>query len=68
MRKLVLVLAIGLLAGACAEGAEPGADTAAAAPTEAASAPDFVLALVDGGLFRLSDEQRPVYMIFWAEW
>ncbi len=31
-------------------------------------APDFALALGQGGEFRLSDEERPVYMVFWAEW
>jgi hypothetical protein len=31
-------------------------------------APDFELALGDGGTFRLSDEQKPVYVVFWAEW
>jgi len=31
-------------------------------------APDFVLTLGPGGEFSLSDEQRPVYVVFWAEW
>lgn len=31
-------------------------------------APDFTLALGEGGEFTLSDEQKPVYMVFWAEW
>jgi len=31
-------------------------------------APNFELALVDGSSFVLSDEQKPVYLIFWAEW
>ena len=31
-------------------------------------APDFTLALGNGGTFTLSAEQRPVYMVFWAEW
>ena len=31
-------------------------------------APDVVLALGQGGEFSLSDEDRPVYMVFWAEW
>ncbi len=31
-------------------------------------APDFELALNDGSTFRLSDEQKPVYLVFWAEW
>jgi hypothetical protein len=33
-----------------------------------ASAPDFTLALGDGGTFILSEEARPVYLVFWAEW
>lgn len=31
-------------------------------------APDFALALDDGRGFILSEEQKPVYMVFWAEW
>ena len=31
-------------------------------------APDFELALADGSTFRLSDEHKPVYVVFWAEW
>lgn len=31
-------------------------------------APDFTLALADGTEFVLSEEQKPVYMVFWAEW
>jgi hypothetical protein len=31
-------------------------------------APDFTLALGDGSEFVLSAEQKPVYMVFWAEW
>jgi len=31
-------------------------------------APDFVLGLGDGGTFVLSEEARPVYLVFWAEW
>ena len=37
--------------------------------TEArAVAPDFALGLGDGGTFVLSEEARPVYLVFWAEW
>lgn len=32
------------------------------------AAPDFTLALGDGGTFVLSEEARPVYLVFWAEW
>ena len=31
-------------------------------------APDFTLALGDGGAFTLSEGEKPVYMVFWAEW
>lgn len=31
-------------------------------------APDFSLALGDGSTFTLSDTDRPVYLVFWAEW
>ena len=31
-------------------------------------APDFALALHDGLGFVLSAEEKPVYMVFWAEW
>ena len=31
-------------------------------------APDFALALASGETFVLSDEQKPVYLVFWAEW
>ena len=37
--------------------------------TEArAVAPDFSLGLGDGGTFVFSEEARPVYLVFWAEW
>ena len=31
-------------------------------------APDFTLDLGSGGTFVLSEETRPVFMVFWAEW
>ena len=43
-------------------------DTRAPLPEGATTAPDFELALGQGGTFTLSDEQKPVYMVFWAEW
>lgn len=59
--------------------APPAADTTAPSVTDttavtyatvpsASAAPDFTLALGDGGTFMLSAETRPVFMIFWAEW
>jgi hypothetical protein len=62
---------------------EGGAPTTAADPTNTApsaggssspsptgreSAPDFTLALHGGGSYTLSEENRPVYLLFWAEW
>jgi hypothetical protein len=56
-------------------GANAPADTGALAPTqtdrerpEGRDAPDFALALGQGGDFTLSSETKPVYMVFWAEW
>ena len=37
-------------------------------PPEGPTARDFTLALEPSGEFVLSDEVKPVYMIFWAEW
>lgn len=31
-------------------------------------APDFTLALGDGGSYTLSEGAKPVYLVFWAEW
>ncbi len=31
-------------------------------------APDFSLAMGDGSTFTLAGENRPVYLLFWAEW
>jgi len=38
------------------------------APVDGPLAPDFTIALGDGGEFTLSAEQKPVYLVFWAEW
>lgn len=48
----------------------PGGESPAttAPPVEGPAAPDFTLALGDGGEFTLSAEQKPVYLVFWAEW
>ena len=51
------------------ETAAPDSTTEASGPSyDGPAAPDFELALSDGSTFRLSDEQKPVYMVFWAEW
>ena len=31
-------------------------------------APDFTLELGDGGEYTLSEGEKPVYLVFWAEW
>lgn len=46
---------------------EPTAETSRPRP-EGPDAPDFTLALGEGGEFTLSAEQKPVYLVFWAEW
>ena len=57
--------------------ASGGGETTTSTPVEATdpppqvegtAAPDFALALSDGSEFSLSDEQKPVYLVFWAEW
>ncbi len=47
---------------------ETEASPSTAAPIDGPPAPDFTLALGDGGEFTLSAEQKPVYLVFWAEW
>lgn len=49
-----------------AEGGEP--TTTTRVPPEGEPAPDFTLALDAGGSFTLSDEDKPVLLVFWAEW
>lgn len=49
----------------------PGTSAPSTSPptTEAAdTAPDFTLELGNGGTFVLSEEARPVFLVFWAEW
>lgn len=58
--------------------AEPGTTTAEATTTPRPSettttsdrevAPDFTLELGDGGSYTLSEGEKPVYLVFWAEW
>jgi cytochrome oxidase Cu insertion factor (SCO1/SenC/PrrC family) len=89
MKRIVpLLLALSVVAAACASaGDDPqGAGAVAPSTTQAESAapsspdssggtkpegpeaPDFTLTLASGDSFTLSAEQKPVYMIFWAEW
>lgn len=51
-------------AGSPAEPDDPGVPV----PDDAQAAPDFELTLGEGGTFSLSAEQKPVYLVFWAEW
>lgn len=73
-RLLVGVVAVAVLAVACSGGptgevGEAGGALGAGPSTTAApQAPDFTLTLSDGSSFVLSEESRPVYLIFWAEW
>jgi len=46
----------------------PPADEPSNQPPEGPDAPDFTLALEPSGEFVLSQEVKPVYLIFWAEW
>ncbi len=72
MRRLLVWLTLGVLVSAC--GAEPVAEPSPNAsatqevPDEVTPAPDFTLELGDGGTFTLSEETRPVFLVFWAEW
>ncbi|NHZ70745.1 MAG: hypothetical protein GWP18_03805 [Proteobacteria bacterium] len=82
MKRLALFAAVMVLAAACASAAPQDTSTDStpapnsaesngggpASDTAAPVAPDFTMALADGGSFTLYDEQKPVYMIFWAEW
>lgn len=54
--------------GASAAGPAPSTTSAPAADPDAQAAPDFTLELGTGGEFALSEEAKPVYMVFWAEW
>lgn len=63
MRKLLACLLVGVALWACG-GEEPSGEPAVAAE----AAPDFSLDLGEGGTFTLSEETRPVFMVFWAEW
>jgi hypothetical protein len=75
---LLLVVLFGVIASACAGTEDATSSTdgpdITTAPSggetiEGPAAPDFTLALGTGSeTFTLSDEAKPVYMVFWAEW
>ena len=47
----------------------PASEAPAAAPSfDGPPAPEFELTLADGSTFSLADEEKPIYMVFWAEW
>ena len=48
--------------------APASSDTPAAPSFDGPPAPEFDLALADGSTFSLAGEQKPTYMVFWAEW
>ena len=66
----------GSVDGTSAESSEAPSDTAPPTGSGEANepsfdgppAPDFELTLNDGSTFQLSGEQKPVYIVFWAEW
>jgi hypothetical protein len=53
---------------------DPAPDTTTTEPTPPTTAsdrplaPDFSLELGEGGTFTLSQADKPVYLVFWAEW
>ncbi len=49
----------------------PDTTTAPAVPATTSDrplAPDFTLELGEGGTYTLSEGEKPVYLVFWAEW
>lgn len=64
MHRLLLVLSLGLIVAACSS----AGDAPTTMTDDAAIASDFSLRLGDGSTFTLSEETRPVFMVFWAEW
>jgi ABC-type glycerol-3-phosphate transport system substrate-binding protein len=84
MKRLALFVAVVFVAAACSSTDQasqavtettsaPAPDGTGTTVTEEGTpdgplAPDFTMALRSGGNFTLSEESKPVYMIFWAEW
>ena len=74
-RALTLISAVLMLLTACAGADEASSQSSvatveagAAATSDAPAAPDFELELGDGETFRLAEETKPVFLVFWAEW
>lgn len=66
-------MTLGLVVASCGgagQSGSPAADTPTdvSVETSGPSAPDFDLALADGTTFSLAAADKPVYMVFWAEW
>ena len=55
-------------ADATASTATPSSTAAGPDTSGLPEAPAFTLDLADGTTFVLADEQKPVYLVFWAEW
>jgi hypothetical protein len=68
-RRLAILTILLLSLAACGGGGNgagaPGNTSDVSAPTQA---PDFTLELGDGGSYTLSERDKPVYLVFWAEW
>jgi hypothetical protein len=54
--------------GTAASGTTETPETTEGTTSDRPLAPDFTLALGDGGSFTLSEGEKPVYLVFWAEW
>ena len=74
-RQLVSLIAFALIASACAGTAtaavETGGEVFGDLTNDAAGglvAPDFTFVLHDGTTWRLSDQNEPVLVVFWADW
>lgn len=82
MRRLTPLIGLMLLLAACggsnvdeaptrAAPAPDGTTTISSGADEVVDgppAPDFELTLSDGSTFVLAAAEKPVYMVFWAEW
>lgn len=63
-RRLLLMVTCSLVIACGADTSVTTLDTSSNRPT----APDFSLELGEGGTFTLSEGEKPVYLVFWAEW
>lgn len=49
----------------------PDTESGSAVPapsSDGSVAPDFTTVLADGSAFNLGEHDKPVYLVFWAEW